>query len=109
MNQVIIALAPVLIIALYIYIRDKYEREPLKWLLAALLGGCLITIPVLFVEGWLAMPLNLMSGYSAVGWNAFVVAAFTEETFKFTALYIIFWRNRQFNEKFDGIVYACFV
>jgi len=109
MNLVIIALAPVIIIALFIYIRDKYEREPFPWLLTALLAGCLITIPILFIEDWLSVPLNFISGYSAVGWNAFIVAAFTEETFKFTALYIIFWRNEQFNEKFDGIVYACFI
>ena len=38
-----------------------------------------------------------------------MVAAWTEETFKFAALLILFWQNVQFNEKFDGIVYACFV
>ena len=109
MNLLIIALAPVLIIALYIYIRDKHEREPFGMLLLALLAGCFITIPIVFVEGWLAAPLNLMQGYSATAWNAFIVAALTEESFKFAALFILFWRNKEFNEKFDGIVYACFI
>ncbi len=50
-----------------------------------------------------------MTGYLSAGWNAFIVAALTEEAFKFTALLILFWNNMQFNEKFDGIVYACFI
>jgi RsiW-degrading membrane proteinase PrsW (M82 family) len=109
MNLALIALAPVVIIAFYIYIRDRYEKEPLIWLLIAMLGGCLITLPVVFIENWLSLPMAYMSGYLAAAWNAFAVAAWTEETFKFTALFILFWQNAQFNEKFDGIVYACFV
>jgi RsiW-degrading membrane proteinase PrsW (M82 family) len=34
-----ISLAPILIIAFYIYSRDKYEKEPLSILLRALLAG----------------------------------------------------------------------
>ncbi len=109
MSLIIIALAPVLVVALYIYIRDKYEREPIALLALALVGGCLITLPVSFVEGWLSVPARLMQDYAAAGWTAFVVAAFTEEVFKFLALMLLFWSNRNFNEKFDGIVYAVFV
>lgn len=109
MNLIIIALAPVLIIAIYIYVRDKYEREPLELLVLALIAGCLITIPVVFVEGWLGIPLSYLKGYPAAAWNAFVVAAFTEELFKYVAFLILFWSNRNFNEKFDGIVYASFI
>ncbi len=109
MNLIIIALAPVLIIAIYIYVRDKYEREPLELLVLALIAGCLITIPVVFVEGWLGIPLSYLNGYPAAAWNAFVVAAFTEELFKYVAFLILFWSNRNFNEKFDGIVYASFI
>lgn len=109
MNLIIIALVPVFIIALYIYIRDKYEREPIRLLLISLVFGCIITIPVVFVEEFL---LNLGQGFtglSSAAWNGFVVAAFTEELFKFIALYLLIWRNRHFNEKFDGIVYASFI
>ncbi len=109
MNLTIIAIAPVLILAFYIYLRDKYEREPVGQLLLALTGGCLITIPVSFVESWLSGPLLYLDGYASVAWNAFTVAALTEELFKFLALMIFFWNNRNFNEKFDGIVYASFI
>jgi RsiW-degrading membrane proteinase PrsW (M82 family) len=50
-----------------------------------------------------------MVGYLHAGWNAFVVAAFTEELFKFLFVMILIWRSKHFNEQFDGIVYAVYV
>ena len=109
MGLFVIAIAPVLIIAFYLYYRDKYEKEPFWWLVVALLAGGFITMPVIYVERLLEIPMYYLSGYAQAAWNAFVVAAFTEELFKFAALMLIFWNNRHFNEKFDGIVYATFV
>jgi RsiW-degrading membrane proteinase PrsW (M82 family) len=109
MNLIVIALAPVLIIAIYIYIRDTYEREPLKMLLISLVAGCLVTIPVVYVEGIIAGFGRDFVGLASAAWSAFAVAAITEEVFKFAVLYLLIWKNRQFNEKFDGIVYACFI
>ena len=109
MNLIIIALAPVFIIAIYIYFKDKYEREPFRLLLISLIVGCIITIPVGFIEGFLMVPGKAYTGLASAAWNAFVVAALTEELFKFIALYLLIWKNRHFNEKFDGIVYACFI
>jgi RsiW-degrading membrane proteinase PrsW (M82 family) len=109
MNLIIIALAPVFIIAIYIYLRDKYEREPIRLLLAALAAGCVITIPVIFVEQLISVPGQAFNEITSAAWNAFAVAALTEELFKFLALYLLIWKNRHFNEKFDGIVYACFI
>ncbi len=40
------AIAPVFIIALYIYFRDKYEKEPLLLLAKALAVGMIIVIPI---------------------------------------------------------------
>jgi RsiW-degrading membrane proteinase PrsW (M82 family) len=109
MNLIIIALAPVLLIAIYIYIRDKYEREPLKMLLISLVVGCMITIPVVYLEGLISGIGRDFVGLASAAWYAFAVAAITEEVFKFVALYLLIWKSRHFNEKFDGIVYACFI
>lgn len=109
MNLLILSLAPVFIIAGYIYYRDKYEKEPLKLLWKALLAGALIVIPVIFVEQLLSFFLPLFPGVLGAAYHGFVVAAFTEETFKFLALFLLFWRTSIFNEKFDGIVYATFI
>lgn len=109
MAVLLASLAPVFIILFYIYFRDKYEKEPLGMLIKALLLGIFIVIPVIFVERVL---MNLMPQSSKVveaAYHAFVVAASTEELFKFLVLYLLVWKNPNFNEKFDGIVYAVFV
>ncbi len=104
-----IALAPVLIIAIYIYLRDRYEREPLKILLKALLTGMFIVIPILLVETVLdGLFFHEHPAVNAL-WDAFAVAAITEESFKFMAFMLLFYRSRDFNEIFDGIVYAVFI
>jgi protease PrsW len=109
MNLLILSLAPVFIIGGYIYFRDKYEKEPIRLLLLALLSGALTVIPVFFVEQFLSGLGSFLKGLAAAAWNAFAVAGFTEELFKYTALYLLIWKSPEFNEKFDGIVYAVFV
>ena len=109
MSLLVLSLAPVLIIAGYIYFRDKYEKEPIKLLIFALLAGGLTVIPILFVEQFLSGFMVRFSGLAASAWNAFVVAAFSEELFKFIALYLLIWKSPEFNEKFDGIVYAVYI
>ena len=64
MGFLIAALAPVVIIAVYVYFRDKYEKEPLKLLVLALLGGALAVIPIMFLEGFL---MNVMPPMAKVG------------------------------------------
>jgi len=109
MAVLLASLAPVLIILLYIYFRDKYEKEPLGMLVKALLAGVLIILPVIFVERWLSALSPFSGKVGAAAWHAFVVAGSTEEIFKYLALYLLIWKSPSFNEKFDGIVYAVFV
>jgi len=109
MILITLALAPVLIILFYIYFRDKYEKEPLRMLLYALLAGALIVIPVVFVEKLLMASNPFADKVPSAAYVAFVVAGFTEELFKFIALYLVVWKSPAFNEKFDGIVYAVFI
>lgn len=105
----LMALAPVVIIASYIYYRDKYEKEPIWLLIKALIAGGLTVIPILFVEEFLMVFIDLFDGILRPAYNAFVVAAFSEELFKYLALMLLFWKSKEFNEKFDGIVYAVFI
>lgn len=108
-NLIILALAPVAILLTYIWLRDKYEKEPFKMLFTALLFGAISVIPVLLLETLLLEFMPLFSGTTQVFWNSFVVAAFSEELFKLLFLYFLIWKSPDFNEKFDGIVYAVFV
>ncbi len=108
-NLLFISLAPIFIIALYIYSRDKYEKEPLSVLFKALLAGILIVLPVVVIEKLLTIPSENLEGISYAAYTAFIVAGLTEEGMKFLAFYFFFWNNRNFNEKFDGIVYSVYI
>ena len=109
MNLLLIAIAPVVIILFYVYFRDKYEKEPVKLLVKAIAAGALSVLPIILVETFLTGFYTMEDGLFGAFWHAFVVAGFTEELFKFLALYLLIWKNPNFNEKFDGIVYAVFV
>ena len=109
MNILFVALAPVLIIAFYIYFRDKYEKEPIGLLLKSLLAGAIIVLPVIFIEHFISSFDIYFQGLPKAMYDAFLVAAITEESFKYFALMLLIWKNPNFNEKFDGIVYAVFI
>jgi protease PrsW len=109
MDLLIISLAPVAIIAGYIWLRDKYEREPVWMLVVSLLAGILIVFPVLAVESLLSAAGEIFEGIASAAWRAFAVAGFTEETFKYLALFLLIWKSREFNDKYDGIVYSTFI
>lgn len=103
-----LAILPVVVLGVYIYIKDRFQREPLPLLLLALFLGALSVIPVAFVEQILVSMNPYDGAYGAV-YTAYVVAGCTEEFFKLVVLYLLIWRNRHFDEYFDGIVYAVFV
>jgi len=109
MGLVSIAVAPVLIILFYVYLRDKHEKEPFRMMVLAVVAGCIITLPVIYVERFISMGSMAFPGYWNAAYTAFLEAALTEELFKFLAFMLLIWGNRNFNEKFDGIVYAVFI
>ncbi len=109
MGILFVSLAPVFIILFYIYFRDKYEKEPLGLLIKAVVVGMLMVIPIIIVERLLSAFMPPMGKVASAAYNAFLVAGSTEELFKYLALYLLVWKNPNFNEKFDGIVYAVFV
>jgi protease PrsW len=108
-SLIFVSLAPVLIIAIYVYIRDMYEKEPMGRLLLAIGSGVLIVPPVLMAEKFLHGGADLLTGLSKPLYTSFVVAAFTEESFKYLAFILFIWKSKHFNEKFDGIVYSVFI
>lgn len=109
MNYAIVALAPVVIILLFVYTRDKLEKEPLSMLIKALVLGALVPIPVILIGTLLIKIMPDYNQWWTAFYNAFVVAALTEEGFKFLALFLLIRKSPEFDERFDGIVYAVFI
>ncbi|MHB1395085.1 MAG: PrsW family glutamic-type intramembrane protease [Clostridia bacterium] len=103
------AVAPSAALLYYFYTRDKYEKEPRRLLLKAFLLGGGLVIPVLFIEIVLnkfdMADFNLLTA----GYTAFIVAGLVEESSKFMLFFLYIWKDREFNEMYDGIVYAVFI
>ncbi|HEX8041864.1 MAG TPA: PrsW family glutamic-type intramembrane protease [Chryseosolibacter sp.] len=105
-----LALAPGTAIILYIYLKDKHEREPLSLLLISFLYGVLSTVVTLIIS-W---PLNafvLLDSGNLLDefYSAFFKVALVEEFSKFLFVRVVLFPNRNFNEPFDGIVYSVMV
>ena len=108
-----LALAPCLVLALFIYWRDKHEKEPIPVLLLC----CLLGVVCAFPAGYWNSFMFLAMGYDLGGQNgwlssffaAFFVVGIGEETCKFIPLMLYAYRRPSFNEPFDGIVYAVMV
>lgn len=103
-----LAVSPVIIILCYMFLRDKYEKEPFYLLFTGIFFGIIISFPIIFLE-------NFIDKFSPSGetwkafFNSFFVASFVEEFFKFIVLFFLIRRNKNFNEPFDGIAYSVFI
>lgn len=106
MYLLLLALAPVVIIMMYVYFRDRYEKEPIKLILKGMLLGAIIIFPVGVIENYTIAFGKDFQALPKAAWTGFIVAGATEEVFKYLMVFILIWRNPNFNEKFDGIVYA---
>ncbi len=104
-----LAIAPILIITIYIYVRDKFNREPIWLLTLSLVGGMFSVIPVLLAAYITELPMHYLHGLQKPAYEAFIQAGFVEELFKFLVVLLLVWRSKHFDERFDGIVYAVFV
>lgn len=107
-----LAVAPVACLLIYIYKRDVIAKEPAKQLVKAFVGGILSAVLAIIVEYIVMLLLNMIpfegNFFPALS-TAFLVAAIPEEMCKFLFLFIFVWRSKDFDEHFDGIVYAVFV
>jgi RsiW-degrading membrane proteinase PrsW (M82 family) len=104
------ALAPGVAIGLYIYLKDHHEREPISLLISAF---CLGIVSVLITWA-ISAPLGRLipideSNLSEQAVHAFLIVALVEEFSKFIFVRFLFYRNENFNEPFDGIVYSVMV
>lgn len=116
---VITALLPAIILGIYVYKKDRVEKEPILLLAGLFLSGIAIIPFVIvfstfitgFIDGMFDFGYELNGFLYALynAFDAFVAVALVEEGFKWLALIIITSRSKHFNCLFDGIIYAVFV
>ena len=102
-----LAIAPVLAICLYIFYRDKYNREPAATLLVSFVFGMLVTMPAVILE----MAANDLTEETVTGIiiSAFFFVALVEEFCKFIPLRYYALTRKSFDEPLDGIVHSVMI
>ncbi|MCP4054603.1 PrsW family intramembrane metalloprotease [Mesoflavibacter zeaxanthinifaciens subsp. sabulilitoris] len=112
MQLIIMALAPIATIVAYIYFKDKYEKEPTRLLIISFLLGAIVSVIIttifyIFFNNFLPLEdkLSVWEQFK----QAFFVVGFSEELSKYLIVLLFAQRHKEFNEPFDGIVYAVMV
>jgi RsiW-degrading membrane proteinase PrsW (M82 family) len=77
--------------------------------LTGVVYGVVITFPIIQTETLVTAFIPVGGALSDAFFQSFAVAALVEEVFKFVLLFFLTWRNRNLNERFDGIVYSVFI
>jgi protease PrsW len=102
------AILPGILICVWIYRQDKFEKESLPSLLICFAWGAVSTVPAIiaqsYFKGW-EDPENLLN----MAIYSFLLVALTEELSKFLFLRLYAYPKEEFNEPMDGIVYAVMV
>ena len=105
-----IATAPCVAIGLYIYLKDKHEREPIGLLLRAFFYGALAIGITYFISKQLNRIITIdEQDLTEQAIHAFLIVALLEEASKFIFVRGLLYNNVNFNEPFDGIVYSVMV
>ncbi|HCK87506.1 MAG TPA: hypothetical protein DHW39_01720 [Erysipelotrichaceae bacterium] len=113
MLYLLAASGPALVLLLYIYRKDGAEKEPGGLLMKLFIGGVLAAAAAALLEtGAEYVQYLILGNRHSYNWYAImdaVMVGFIEEGTKFWFLKKFSWKERAFNYRFDGIVYAVFV
>ena len=111
MGLLAIAIAPGIAICLFIYLKDKYNREPFWLMVFSFIMGMLAIIPAVVLQIAFTKPVERIMGEGIyfVAVFSYLIIALSEEGSKFLALRFIPYRRKAFDDPFDGIVYAVMV
>lgn len=111
MDLLALAIAPGIAICLFIYFKDKYNKEPLGVLIMSFVLGMFSLVPVFFAEVYFGAKQKeyMESGILFTAVSAFLGVAFIEEFFKYLVARFYCYTRKSFDEPFDGIVYTVMV
>lgn len=109
---ILLALAPTVALAIFFYTRDRYRKEPFGKLAKTFLLGALALVPAAVTSicletltGWRSSTANLLHGFL----GALFIVGFVEEGAKFLVVRFYAYYQREFDEPYDGIMYAVMV
>lgn len=95
------AVAPGVSLLTYLYLKDRYDTEPIHMVVRMFLLGVLIVLPIVVIQ----RGLQLWWGEHPILFSFFESAG-VEEFVKWFVLYHMIYNHTEFDEPYDGIVYA---
>jgi RsiW-degrading membrane proteinase PrsW (M82 family) len=95
------AAAPGIALLSYIYLKDRYEAEPIAMVARLFLFGLLAVFPVMVLQ----RGLMLWLGPDPLFYS-FITTAAVEEAAKWVIVAAAVFHHAEFDEPYDGIVYA---
>ncbi len=106
-----LAIAPGVAICIYIFTLDRFNREPRRLLVRSFLLGIVSAFIAIALQAILlpAAERLLLPGIVSAAIKAFFIVALTEEWSKYIMVRAYSWPKPEFDEPFDGIVYAVMV
>ena len=105
----VLSVLPALLLMIFIWRKDKIEREPVGLLIGLFLLGALMVVPAAFGEVGLGKVLDEFlneKSYAYMLIENFLIVALCEEACKFFILRVRTWRHPSFNYTFDAVVYS---
>ena len=123
-----VALFPAIVLCMYVFIKDRVEKEPLGLLLKLFACGAIICFPAAEIEVFLAGIIESLfspetlaivksggdipytkEAYVYIFTDNTIGVALVEETLKFFVLIYFTRKNKEFDSLFDGLIYSVFV
>jgi RsiW-degrading membrane proteinase PrsW (M82 family) len=96
------AIAPGIALLCYFYLRDNLQPEPISMVVRSFLFGVLLVFPIMMLQHIIQTEWNLSDAW----FQAIAASAVLEEFFKWLVVYHTAFKHVEFDEPYDGIVYA---
>lgn len=96
------AIAPGIAILSYFYLRDNLQPEPISMVIRTFIFGFLLVIPIMVLQYIMQTEWQLHEGIFQTVFSSAVI----EEYFKWLVVYHTAYKHVEFDEPYDGIVYA---
>ncbi|WP_400163814.1 glutamic-type intramembrane protease PrsW [Brevibacillus sp. TJ4] len=96
------AIAPGIAILSYFYLRDSFEPEPISMVIRSFIFGMLLVVPIMVLQYIMQHEWHWQGGVMM----EVLQSAVLEEFFKWMVIFFTVYQHLEFDEPYDGIVYA---
>lgn len=108
LDLIVLAIAPIITIILWIYLKDRYDKEPIRILSKFFILGILVSILAIYTEE-IFIKINIFTDKIYIFYMSFLVAGVVEEGLKALIFIPTVLKEKNFNERLDGIIYSVFL